>query len=132
MFNLLLLSTGYFLHANAWSLQRSFQGCMQMIHIDDHLADLRALEQGLIGTFENVSLDMCAIIDRYHLKLRVVLVPYLEKTKPLNLFIFFPGVFLTTVSMVVAVPRHGILSAATVVALDTLELPAIPVSVNAY
>lgn len=38
---------------------------MQMIHIDDHLADLRAVEQGQIGTFENVSLDMCAIIDRY-------------------------------------------------------------------
>uniref|UniRef100_A0A8C7X6B3 Contactin associated protein 2b n=1 Tax=Oryzias sinensis TaxID=183150 RepID=A0A8C7X6B3_9TELE len=43
---------------------RSFQGCMQMIHIDDHLVDLRAVEQGLIGTFENVTLDMCAIIDR--------------------------------------------------------------------
>lgn len=38
---------------------------MQMIHIDDHLADLRAVEQGHIGTFENVSLDMCAIVDRY-------------------------------------------------------------------
>lgn len=38
---------------------------MKMIHIDDHLADLRAVEQGLIGTFENISLDMCAIIDRY-------------------------------------------------------------------
>lgn len=38
---------------------------MQMIHIDDHLVDLRAVEQGLIGTFENVTLDMCAIIDRY-------------------------------------------------------------------
>lgn len=38
---------------------------MQMIHIDDHLVDLKAVEQGLIGTFENVSLDMCAIIDRY-------------------------------------------------------------------
>ncbi|XP_072219814.1 contactin-associated protein-like 2b [Leuresthes tenuis] len=55
---------GYFLHTNSRSLQRSFQGCMQMIHIDDHLIDLRAVEQGLIGTFENVSLDMCAIIDR--------------------------------------------------------------------
>ncbi|KAM7378664.1 hypothetical protein PAMP_004273 [Pampus punctatissimus] len=55
---------GYFLHTNVRSLQRSFQGCMQMIHIDDHLADLRAVEQGLIGSFENVSLDMCAIIDR--------------------------------------------------------------------
>lgn len=48
---------------------------MQMIHIDDHLADLRAVEQGLIGTFENVSLDMCAIIDRYFLKIPLVLLP---------------------------------------------------------
>uniref|UniRef100_A0A3Q2DGF4 Contactin associated protein 2b n=1 Tax=Cyprinodon variegatus TaxID=28743 RepID=A0A3Q2DGF4_CYPVA len=43
---------------------RSFQGCIQMIHIDDHLVDLRAVEEGHLGTFENVSLDMCAIIDR--------------------------------------------------------------------
>ncbi|XP_024135915.1 contactin-associated protein-like 2b [Oryzias melastigma] len=55
---------GRFLPASSRSLQRSFQGCMQMIHIDDHLVDLRAVEQGLIGTFENVTLDMCAIIDR--------------------------------------------------------------------
>ncbi|XP_047187916.1 contactin-associated protein-like 2b isoform X1 [Scophthalmus maximus] len=55
---------GYFMHTNTRSPQRSFQGCMQMIHIDDHLADLRAVEQGHIGTFENVSLDMCAIVDR--------------------------------------------------------------------
>ncbi|XP_026006116.1 contactin-associated protein-like 2b [Astatotilapia calliptera] len=55
---------GYFLQTNTRSHQRSFQGCMQMIHIDDHLVDLKAVEQGLIGTFENVSLDMCAIIDR--------------------------------------------------------------------
>ncbi|XP_062260924.1 contactin-associated protein-like 2b [Platichthys flesus] len=55
---------GYFMHTNTRSAQRSFQGCMQMIHIDDHLADLRAVEQGHMGTFENVSLDMCAIIDR--------------------------------------------------------------------
>ncbi|XP_011484399.1 contactin-associated protein-like 2 [Oryzias latipes] len=55
---------GSFLAASSRSLQRSFQGCMQMIHIDDHLVDLRAVEQGLIGTFENVTLDMCAIIDR--------------------------------------------------------------------
>lgn len=60
-----ILSSGYFLQTHTRPVQRSFQGCMQMIHIDDHLADLRALEQGLIGTFENVSLDMCAIIDRY-------------------------------------------------------------------
>lgn len=55
---------GYFLHMNTRPPPRSFQGCMQMIHIDDHLADLRAVEQGQMGTFENVSLDMCAIIDR--------------------------------------------------------------------
>ncbi|KAM9718673.1 contactin-associated protein-like 2b [Menidia menidia] len=55
---------GYSQHTHSRSLQRSFQGCMQMIHIDDHLVDLRAVEQGLIGTFENVSLDMCAIVDR--------------------------------------------------------------------
>ncbi|XP_068605403.1 contactin-associated protein-like 2 [Brachionichthys hirsutus] len=55
---------GGYLPTNTRSLQRHFQGCMQMIHIDDHLADLRAVEQGLIGTYENVTLDMCAIIDR--------------------------------------------------------------------
>ncbi|CAL8317485.1 unnamed protein product [Gadus morhua 'NCC'] len=55
---------GYFLRTNTPPLQRSFQGCMQMIHVDDQLADLRAVEQGLIGMFQNVSLDMCAIIDR--------------------------------------------------------------------
>lgn len=54
------------MHTNTRLAQRPFQGCMQMIHIDDHLSDLRAVEQGLIGTFENVSLDMCAIIDRYN------------------------------------------------------------------
>ncbi|XP_054888935.1 contactin-associated protein-like 2b isoform X1 [Poeciliopsis prolifica] len=55
---------GYFPHTSIWSQQRSFQGCIQMIHIDDHLVDLRGVEEGDIGTFENVSLDMCAIIDR--------------------------------------------------------------------
>uniref|UniRef100_A0A8B9JS08 Contactin associated protein like 2b n=1 Tax=Astyanax mexicanus TaxID=7994 RepID=A0A8B9JS08_ASTMX len=43
---------------------RSFQGCMQLIQVDDQLADLTAVEQGRLGAFENVSLDMCAIIDR--------------------------------------------------------------------
>ncbi|XP_056149737.1 contactin-associated protein-like 2b [Lampris incognitus] len=55
---------GFSLHTNTPPLQRSFQGCMQMIHVDDQLADLKAVEQGIIGSFENVSLDMCAIIDR--------------------------------------------------------------------
>ncbi|MGH0123254.1 UNVERIFIED_CONTAM: hypothetical protein FKN15_011473 [Acipenser sinensis] len=43
---------------------RSFQGCMQLIHVDDQMADLHAVEQGKLGSFENVSIDMCAIIDR--------------------------------------------------------------------
>lgn len=55
---------GYFLRTNTPPAQRSFQGCMQLIHVDDQLADLVAVEQGNMGTFENVSLDMCAIIDR--------------------------------------------------------------------
>ncbi|XP_030623394.1 contactin-associated protein-like 2a [Chanos chanos] len=55
---------GYFLRTTAFPSQRSFQGCMQLIHVDDQLADLHAVEQGGIGAFENVSLDMCAIIDR--------------------------------------------------------------------
>uniref|UniRef100_A0A8B9JST0 Contactin associated protein like 2b n=1 Tax=Astyanax mexicanus TaxID=7994 RepID=A0A8B9JST0_ASTMX len=46
------------------NLERSFQGCMQLIQVDDQLADLTAVEQGRLGAFENVSLDMCAIIDR--------------------------------------------------------------------
>ncbi|MGH0145702.1 UNVERIFIED_CONTAM: hypothetical protein FKN15_050242 [Acipenser sinensis] len=48
----------------AFLLQRSFQGCMQLIHVDDQMADLHAVEQGKLGSFENVSIDMCAIIDR--------------------------------------------------------------------
>ncbi|XP_078233557.1 contactin-associated protein-like 2 isoform X2 [Pogona vitticeps] len=45
-------------------LQQSFQGCMQLIHVDDQLVDLHAVEQGKLGSFANVSIDMCAIIDR--------------------------------------------------------------------
>ncbi|XP_048858192.1 contactin-associated protein-like 2 isoform X2 [Brienomyrus brachyistius] len=55
---------GYFMRSSSSPMQRSFQGCMQLIHVDDQLADLRAVEQGRLGSFENVSLDMCAIIDR--------------------------------------------------------------------
>ncbi|XP_026537710.1 contactin-associated protein-like 2 [Notechis scutatus] len=45
-------------------LQRSFQGCMQFIHVDDQLVDLHAIEQRKLGSFANISIDMCAIIDR--------------------------------------------------------------------
>uniref|UniRef100_A0A8C1F273 Contactin associated protein 2b n=1 Tax=Cyprinus carpio carpio TaxID=630221 RepID=A0A8C1F273_CYPCA len=55
----------YFFGGNYLSpSQRSFQGCMQLIHVDDQLVDLQSVEQGMLGSFENVSLDMCAIIDR--------------------------------------------------------------------
>uniref|UniRef100_A0A8C9X335 Contactin associated protein 2 n=1 Tax=Sander lucioperca TaxID=283035 RepID=A0A8C9X335_SANLU len=46
------------------SLQPTFIGCMQAILVDDQPADLHAVEKGTMGAFENVSLDMCAIIDR--------------------------------------------------------------------
>ncbi|XP_029445441.1 contactin-associated protein-like 2 [Rhinatrema bivittatum] len=45
-------------------LQLPFQGCMQLIHVDDKLVDLHDVEQGKIGSFANISIDMCAIIDR--------------------------------------------------------------------
>ncbi|XP_060103746.1 contactin-associated protein-like 2 [Heteronotia binoei] len=45
-------------------LHLSFQGCMQFIHVDDQLVDLHAVEQGKLGSFANISIDMCAIIDR--------------------------------------------------------------------
>lgn len=44
--------------------EHSFQGCMQSIHVDDQLVDLHAVEQGELGSFANVTIDMCAIIDR--------------------------------------------------------------------
>uniref|UniRef100_A0A8C4GYN5 Contactin associated protein 2 n=1 Tax=Dicentrarchus labrax TaxID=13489 RepID=A0A8C4GYN5_DICLA len=55
---------GYFLQTPFPPSQRSFQGCMQVILVDDQPADLHAVEKGTMGAFENVSLDMCAIIDR--------------------------------------------------------------------
>uniref|UniRef100_A0A3B3ZED8 Uncharacterized protein n=1 Tax=Periophthalmus magnuspinnatus TaxID=409849 RepID=A0A3B3ZED8_9GOBI len=55
---------GYFLQTLFPPTQRSFQGCMQAILVDDQPADLHAVERGTVGAFENVSLDMCAIIDR--------------------------------------------------------------------
>ncbi|XP_076014443.1 contactin-associated protein-like 2a [Genypterus blacodes] len=55
---------GYFLQTLFPPTQHSFQGCMQAILLDDQPADLHAVERGVVGAFENVSLDMCAIIDR--------------------------------------------------------------------
>lgn len=55
---------GYFLQTLFPPTQHSFQGCMQAILLDDQSADLHAVEKGIVGAFENVSLDMCAIIDR--------------------------------------------------------------------
>uniref|UniRef100_A0A8C6WIA9 Contactin associated protein 2 n=1 Tax=Neogobius melanostomus TaxID=47308 RepID=A0A8C6WIA9_9GOBI len=55
---------GYFLQTLYPPTQRTFQGCMQAILVDDQPADLHAVEKGTVGAFENISLDMCAIIDR--------------------------------------------------------------------
>ncbi|XP_047424668.1 contactin-associated protein-like 2a isoform X2 [Mugil cephalus] len=55
---------GYFLQTLFPPSQRSFQGCMQAILVDDQPADLHAVEAGRVGAFENVSLDMCALLDR--------------------------------------------------------------------
>ncbi|MCJ8745204.1 hypothetical protein PDJAM_G00127740 [Pangasius djambal] len=55
---------GYFPRTDLSPSQRSFHGCMQLIHVDEQLVDLHAVEQGMMGSFENVSLDMCALIDR--------------------------------------------------------------------
>lgn len=63
-FSFPVLVSGYFLQTLFPPLKRSFQGCMQAILLDDQPADLHAVEKGLVGAFENVSLDMCAIIDR--------------------------------------------------------------------
>ena len=111
---------------------------MQMIHIDDHLADLRAVEQGLIGTFENVSLDMCAIIDRYSLKVSGCSTAWSQRlTQSVCVCVCVcwcvcvSGVFPTPVSMGDIVPRPGISSPAIVAAPATLEQPAIPVGANA-
>uniref|UniRef100_A0A8C7ZEW8 Contactin associated protein 2 n=1 Tax=Oryzias sinensis TaxID=183150 RepID=A0A8C7ZEW8_9TELE len=49
---------------SVFSIYHTFQGCMQAILVDDQPADLHAVEKGTVGAFENVSLDMCAIIDR--------------------------------------------------------------------
>lgn len=61
---LFFMLLGYFLQTLFPPSQRSFQGCMQAILVDDQPADLHAVEKGTVGAFENVSLDMCAIIDR--------------------------------------------------------------------
>nr|KAF6418842.1 hypothetical protein HJG63_008846 [Rousettus aegyptiacus] len=45
-------------------LQPSFQGCMQLIQVDDQLVNLYEVAQRRPGSFANVSIDMCAIIDR--------------------------------------------------------------------
>lgn len=64
MTSLKSLVSGYFLQTPFPPSQRSFQGCMQAILVDDQPADLHAVEKGTVGAFENVSLDLCAIIDR--------------------------------------------------------------------
>ncbi|XP_044151374.1 contactin-associated protein-like 2 [Bufo gargarizans] len=59
--------TGFFSKSNSSNhpvYENSFQGCMQLLHVDNQLVDLHAVEQGKHGSFENITIDMCAIIDR--------------------------------------------------------------------
>ncbi|KAM8980872.1 contactin-associated protein-like 2 [Sarcophilus harrisii] len=61
------ISSGFLTQMNTSDhsvLQPSFQGCMQLIQVDDQLVNLHEIEQRKPGSFANVSIDMCAIIDR--------------------------------------------------------------------
>ncbi|XP_029391390.1 contactin-associated protein-like 2 isoform X1 [Mus pahari] len=51
-------------NASYSALQPSFQGCMQLIQVDDQLVNLYEVAQRKPGSFANVTIDMCAIIDR--------------------------------------------------------------------
>nr|XP_021512682.1 contactin-associated protein-like 2 [Meriones unguiculatus] len=53
-------------NASHSALQPSFQGCMQLIQVDDQLVNLYEVAQRKPGSFANVTIDMCAIIDRKH------------------------------------------------------------------
>ncbi|XP_043920920.1 contactin-associated protein-like 2 [Protopterus annectens] len=55
---------GFFNTSVHTPLQPPFQGCLQLIHVDDQLSDLHAVEEGKLGRFANISIDMCAIVDR--------------------------------------------------------------------
>lgn len=41
-----------------------FQGCMQLLSIDNQLVDLMAVQQRLLGNYTQLLIDMCAVIDR--------------------------------------------------------------------
>jgi contactin associated protein-like 2 len=51
-------------NASYSALQPSFQGCMQLIQVDDQLVNLYEVAHRKPGSFANVTIDMCAIIDR--------------------------------------------------------------------
>ncbi|GAB1298312.1 Contactin-associated protein-like 3 [Apodemus speciosus] len=77
-----------------------FQGCLRLISVGDKVVDPIAVQQGVLGSFSDLQIDSCGIIDRC--------------------------VCPATVSMEVDVPSHGTPSPVTVKAQATLEQPAIP------
>ncbi|XP_043550177.1 contactin-associated protein-like 5 [Chiloscyllium plagiosum] len=42
----------------------AFHGCMRLIFIDNQPADLILVQQGLLGNFSDLQLDLCGIVDR--------------------------------------------------------------------
>ncbi|KAM9322915.1 contactin-associated protein-like 4 [Pholidichthys leucotaenia] len=41
-----------------------FQGCMQLLTVENHLIDLIMVQQRLLGNYSQLQIDMCGIIDR--------------------------------------------------------------------
>lgn len=41
-----------------------FQGCMQLLSVDNQLVDLMAVQQRLLGNYSQLLIDMCGVIDR--------------------------------------------------------------------
>ncbi|XP_060683716.1 contactin-associated protein-like 5 [Hemiscyllium ocellatum] len=41
-----------------------FQGCMRLVYIDNQLANLILVQQGLQGNFSDLQIDLCGIMDR--------------------------------------------------------------------
>ncbi|GAB5575583.1 contactin-associated protein-like 5 isoform X1 [Prionailurus iriomotensis] len=78
---------------------KAFQGCMRLIFIDNQSKDLISVQQGSLGNFSDLHIDLCSIKDR--------------------------GVCQTTVNMEEAAPSPGLASPVTAVTRVTVAPPAI-------
>lgn len=43
---------------------KAFQGCMRLIFIDNQPKDLISVQQGSLGNFSDLHIDLCSIKDR--------------------------------------------------------------------